>query len=166
MTEEIWKDVKGYEGLYKVSDLGNVKSLNYNKTKAEKLMTPFVSNGYLRIRLHNKGIYKTHMVHRLVCFSFLENSIKDQVNHINGIKSDNRLINLEWVTQSENELHSYKVLGKIPTYGINHGNSILNDIKVFEIRKSDLSDKHLSVIYKVSRRHINNIKNRKTWTHI
>lgn len=128
--EEIWKDIKGYEGLYQISDRGNVKSLNYNNTgKNCILKSSNNGNGYLCIGLRINGKTKTRRVHRLVCEAFLPNpENKETVNHKNGIKTDNRLENLEWATYSENNKHSYIELGKKGTMtgklGKNHNRSI------------------------------------------
>ena len=108
MNEEIWKDVRGYESKYAVSNMGRVKSLNYNNTGKEKLLRPCKHrDGYLHIYLCKGGKRKTHRVHRLVLMTFnpCENSHELQVNHINELKDDNRLENLEWVTCKENCNH-------------------------------------------------------------
>ena len=104
---EVFKDIKGFEGKYQVSNMGNVKSLNFNNTKKERLLsTRGLSSGYPKVSLGRKG---NNHVHRLVAETFLNKPIgKDQVNHINGIKTDNRLSNLEWVTGSENMQHALK----------------------------------------------------------
>jgi len=96
--EEVWKNVVGHEGLYNVSNLGNVFSLRLNR-----LMKKNISNrGYERVTLNKKQV----SVHRIVCDAFLpKNENKKIVNHINGIKHDNRLENLEWVTSRENTIH-------------------------------------------------------------
>lgn len=96
----IWKDVKGYEGLYRVSDLGDVYSIITNK----KLKIRFSREGYSKINLSKNGIRKTHFVHRLVMetFNAIEGMDSLQVNHINEIKNDNALSNLEWCTAKEN----------------------------------------------------------------
>ena len=104
--EEIWKDIVGYEGLYVVSNLGRVKSIRY---KNSRILKPHLNErGYLVVGLSKNGKAKIYKVHRLVMISFvgyLEG--KDQVNHIDGNKTNNRLDNLEWCTQSENLRHAY-----------------------------------------------------------
>jgi hypothetical protein len=102
--KEIWKDVLGYEGIYQVSNLGNVKSLKFNKQKIlSKCLNP---NGYYTVTLSKKGQTKNMLVHRLVCISFIENEDnKPQVNHIDYDKKNNNVDNLEWVTQEENNNH-------------------------------------------------------------
>lgn len=112
--EETWKDIKGYEGLYQVSDRGNVKSIFYKRTRNEIILKQCNHfNGYYQVCLCFKKKRKTHLVHRLVCNAFLDNpENKKTVNHKNGNKTDNRLENLEWNTYSENETHSYRILGK------------------------------------------------------
>ena len=106
---EIWKDVIGYEGLYQVSNLGNVKSYNSNRFKNGLILKQGTSKkGYKVIYFIKDRIKKTLSVHRLVAISFIENTYdKPQVNHINGIKYDNNIDNLEWVTNSENMKHAF-----------------------------------------------------------
>ena len=116
MTEEIWKPVVGYEGKYEVSNMGRIKSLpkyNFNRTL---ILKPYISkqNGYAYIQLSNgnKGA-KSHRIHKLVMQAFTDyrNDKYDpmkQIDHINGNKADNRLENLEVVTQSENSIRAWK----------------------------------------------------------
>lgn len=105
MIEE-WKDIPGYEGLYQVSSLGNIKSINYNHTKKEKLLKPQKqSNGYMTTRIGNK----TKTIHRIVANAFITNSLnKPCINHIDGNKTNNRADNLEWCTNSENMKHAIR----------------------------------------------------------
>ena len=105
---EVWKSIKGYEGLYEISNLGRVKSTRKNK----EVFLKFRDNGkgYNVSALYNKGVRANIKVHRLVAIHFIENVFnKPQVNHINGVKSDNRVHNLEWCTNKENVIHSYSL---------------------------------------------------------
>lgn len=119
--KEIWKDIKGYEGLYQVSNLGRIKSLEryvknhdamqYHEEKI-KLATERKRNdgkqGYLALQLYRDNKAKNCYVHRLVAEAFIPNpESKPTVNHINGDKHDNRAENLEWATYSENNIHAY-----------------------------------------------------------
>lgn len=98
IMKEIWKDITGYEGLYQISNNGNVKSLGNNKTKKEKILKPSVDgDGYLFVKLCKNRKLKYFKVHRLVAQAFISNPNNlPQVNHKNEIKDDNRLENLEW----------------------------------------------------------------------
>ena len=110
--KEIWKDIKGYEGLYQVSNLGRVKSLERKvlrsegeyRTISERILKPQTTlRGYQRIGLHYKGINKLFRIHRLVAQAFIPNpDNKPEVNHIDGKTSNNRVDNLEWVTAAQN----------------------------------------------------------------
>ena len=98
---EIWKDIPNYEGLYQVSNLGDIKSLyNYRKYS---ILTPRLKRGYYTVGLRKNGIRKWHLVHRLVASAFIMNPDNlPQVNHKNEIKTDNRAENLEWCSVSYN----------------------------------------------------------------
>lgn len=110
MKTEIWKDISWYEWLYQVSNLGNVKSLNYLWHWNNKLLKPYL-NKYYYVTIWKKYDYKHIFIHRLVALAFIENlENKKEVNHINWIKTDNRIENLEWVTRSENQKHRFDIL--------------------------------------------------------
>jgi len=107
---ETWKDVVGYEGLYQVSDLGHVKSLNYNHTmKPKVLCEKRHSSGYLTVVLCKDGQKRNHSIHILVAGAFIENPERlPCVNHIDGNKANNKVENLEWVTRSQNTRHAIR----------------------------------------------------------
>jgi hypothetical protein len=106
---EIWKDVFGYESKYQISNFGKVRSLIYGK---KIILSPANINGYKQVGLSYKGKTNKFYVHRLVLIAFIENTEnKKEVNHINGVKNDNRVSNLEWCTPKENMKHRNDVLG-------------------------------------------------------
>lgn len=104
MEKEIWRDIEGYNGLYQVSNMGRVKSLNYDRTGKEKILKQYKDkDGYLYINLCKNSKKKTLKVHRLVALAFIDNPDgKEEIDHINTIRDDNRLENLSWATRKEN----------------------------------------------------------------
>lgn len=104
--QEIWKPVKDYEGLYEVSNLGRVQSLNYRRTKQVRcLSATYNAKGYLQVLLCNNGKKQTRTVHLIVAESFLNHTrcgMKLVVDHINDVRNDNRLENLRIITNREN----------------------------------------------------------------
>lgn len=121
MMQEVWKDIEGYEGLYQVSNLGNVKSLDKRwntspdhaiNVRGKMLKQRKMYAGYMQVGLSRNGVTKTHRVHKLVADAFIVNpENKPQINHKNGDKTDNTVSNLEWCTASENQRHKVDVLG-------------------------------------------------------
>ena len=122
--EEIWKDVVGFEGLYEVSNYGRIRSLPHETVIHRKNATPYVlkkggvivnpqprRHGYLSVWLYGNGgnngrTGKQYSVHRIVAEAFIPNpNQREEVNHINEDKADNRACNLEWCTHKENSNH-------------------------------------------------------------
>ena len=122
---EIWKDIEGYEGKYQVSNLGNVKSLNYkNSGKEQNIALCNDADGYLLVNLRLNNKVKTKRVHRLVAQAFIPNpENKPQVNHIDGNKKNNKIENLEWCTCEENQRHAWDKGLKIRTKEMNERQS-------------------------------------------
>ena len=172
--EEVWKDVKGYEGYYQVSNLGNIKSLEriiensgtltgYYKVK-ERILKPRENknrNGYYELSLRKDGKEKRFKVHRLVACAFIENPYnKPEVNHIDGNKSNNCVSNLEWTTSKENKEHAWNM-------GLNNSNHKKKPIKCNEnnmcFESVVQASKELNCdrrgIFRVLKGEIKNIKN-------
>lgn len=120
--QELWLPISGYIGIYEISDMGRIRTLErdiyykkgknqYKRVQKPKIMKLQENRGgYLWINLNRAGKHKVARIHRLVAKAFipLVNG-KYIVNHKNGIKTDNRVVNLEWTTSAENNLHAYEV---------------------------------------------------------
>lgn len=114
---EIWKDVLNYEGIYAVSNLGNVSRISWGYRKPIKQHDHRRINAYKVVRLSKGGICKMKLVHRLVAEVFIPNpKNKPEVNHIDRNKLNNISDNLEWVTHNENIRHSTGVRNKMKSF--------------------------------------------------
>jgi len=134
--EEVFKDIKGYEGMYQVSNLGRVKSLIRKWVVKEKILKivphirknkygVYYNDGYLQVGLTDKNKKgHSYSIHQLIARAFIQNpNHYKEINHINGIKSDNIVENIEWCTHSGNISHAVKNKLMKFNYGKDHHNS-------------------------------------------
>lgn len=151
--KEIWKDVKGYEGLYKVSNLGNIKRILFinNKVikKQDKLLKPQINKrNRIYITLYKEGKKKNCIVHRLIAEAFIPNPNNyPEVNHIDGNSLNNNVNNLEWCTKKYNCKHAYdNNLSKLKKYNENNKKNIIrNDGIIYDSAYSASKDLNVNV---------------------
>lgn len=175
---ERWSEIKGYEGLYNISDFGRIKALEkiivYSNGKIyhydEKHLKLNYSNGYRSISLVKNKEKITHMAHILVGQHFIPNpDNKPFMNHLDGDRSNNYYLNLEWSTNSENQLHSYHVLGRKAVKGEINGISKLKEVDIPLIRQLRIEGKTISEIaglFSVSYEAIRKVIIGKNWSWI
>jgi len=171
----IWRDIKGYEGLYKVSDLGNIKRMPSKSITGKALKEKYLkpqrdSNGYTRVYLIRDGKGTRAKRHRVVAENFIKNPLrKKEVNHKNGVKSDNRVVNLEWMTPKENTRHAWATGLIKRECGEKSNASKLKKEDVLSIREKVLNGTNRNLIskeYGIALTTISAIILRKTWKHI
>jgi len=163
---EKFKQIKGYED-YSVSNQGRVKSIRF----PNRCLKPGKNRyGYLLVDLCKNGVHKNHKIHRLVALAYIPNpENKRTVNHIDGIKTNNFVENLEWNTHSENNQHAYDA-GLKDDRGSKHGMAKLTEDQVLEIRRlyktGNYIYKDLGAMFGVHYTLIGYIVNRKIWKHM
>jgi DNA-binding MarR family transcriptional regulator len=173
---ERWKDVVGYEGIYQVSNKGRVKRIagGAGAVIGRILKLSNHRTGYLYVDLHRDGIRKSAKVHRLVANAFFgpPPSPDHEVNHRNGNKCDNRTVNLEWASRSENIKHSFEVLGEKPpcVQGERHGNSTLTRDEVEKLLRLYAAGTHtqqqLAEMFETTQSNIGHIVRGERWQHV
>lgn len=168
---ETWKKANGYSN-YEVSSLGRIKTFNWKGSGRIAILKPALDkSGYLRTVLKgDNGVSKTIKVHRVVLNTFNPTNDVMEVNHKNGVKHDNRIDNLEWVTRRQNIQHCIDNKLQTPFKGEEVGNSKLKEFQVLEIRKKFkprvYSRAKLSKEYNVSEATIKDIIYKRTWKHL
>ncbi len=170
-AEERWRWVKGYEGLYMVSDHGRVMSVPRVTHYGHIMKIKKSWSGYMRVCLCKENVKSERAVHRLVAEAFLDHGEdKTEVNHKNGVRDDNRVENLEWVTRSENEKHAYRVLGKAPNKPWDGKPRKFarrfTDEQVRAIRADERPNTVIGAEYGVSKTAIRDIKIRKNYAEV
>lgn len=170
MSQEVWRDIIGYGGVYQISNMGQIKS--YQISKTGKIRVPALDKDGYKYLVFNSANHeqKTVRVHRLVATTFIQNPLNlPQVNHKNGIKQDNRAENLEWVTASQNAKHAYSI-GLKSQAGIKNACSKLTNSDVLEIYKTAWEERDpywkIAQNFNIHRDQVGKIKYGITWAHI
>ena len=173
---EVWKPVVGYEGAYEVSSEGRCRrAVNRFGNPSGRLLKPSIGRGYPRYALSYDDQVRHLSAHRLMWEAFVGPIPEGmQINHKNGVKSDNRLENLEVVTPSENTQHAHNVLGYVPKKpphvpGTKNGRALVTEEQVREIRsryKTGETQDSLAAAFGVKQTTISQIVLGKIWRHV
>jgi hypothetical protein len=172
-TEERWRPIRDFEGIFEVSDQGNVRRIvsRYLNPRVSLLKQETHKQGYKRIHFRQNGRGRRALVHVLVAEAFLgEQPAGTQINHIDGDKANNRADNLEFVTPSRNVRHSLDVLGVQRAKGERNGMASLTDEQAQQIRMMHKTGRYKQVelarMFNTSPTVIGRLLLRKTWRHI
>ena len=169
--EEIFVDIKGYEGLYQISNFGRVKSLErhdrFNRHILDKILYLKKHRcGYHQVFLSKNGAYKYPYVHRLVALHFIPIEIDRKfVNHKDGNKTNNHVGNLEWCTRSENMIHA---VASDCDYQEKRGKLKKEQVReiLILLKESNKSQREIGLFYGVSQTQISRIKRGMRWSNI
>ena len=169
VCQEEWKNLIGFEYRYDISNLGRIKSLNYNHTKKPRLLKQNIDKyGYFTVCLFNKKRFYLK-IHRLVGIHFIPNANNlPEINHKKGVKSDNAFYSLEWITTADNIRESLRLKLKVMPNGENCHWSKLTKEEALKIKYHHvlMTNLELAKKYNVSRTTISAIRNNKNWKHI
>lgn len=150
--EEIWRDIDGYEGLYKVSNLGNIKSLNYRRTGKEEILKAEINNGYLYVILYKERKIKLYLVHRLVAIAFIPNPYNlPEINHKDEDRTNNIVSNLEWCNRQYNNIYGKRLQSISKKVLCVETNKIYNSMKEAE-RDLGCDHSHISAVCRGKRK--------------
>lgn len=170
------QEIKGYEGLYSVTEDGKIWASAKLNWKSRFLKTWLIGHGYQVVALYKEEKQKKFLVHRLVALTYIPNPLNfKEVNHKNANRLDNRVENLEWVSSKQNKRHAinlglYKNLGKNSPKGSENKQSKLTECKVIKLRNlyrtGKFTQEQLAVRFKVADSTIGHIIGRRSWKHV
>lgn len=173
---EIWKPIPSLLGFYEASSLGRIRSISRVSVLNGKHLRPIKGKiikqtrhkktGYFYLSVCVNGVVMSRLSHRLIAEAWIENPMnKPHVNHLKGIKSDNRPSQLEWSTISENRLHSFRI-GLQTAKGSKNSQARLTLEQVLEIRNSTDKNGVIAKRYNVSPATVCDIQTKRSWSHI
>lgn len=174
---EVWEDIEGYEGYYQVSDLGRVKGVKricktwngYRGVPETIIVGSLDKRGYPQVNLSISDITECYKVHRLVAIAFIPNpDNKPDVNHKDGVKTNNFKDNLEWNTKKENTQHAHRTGLARGRRGEEHGQTNLTEIQAIDIKynHNGKTGVELARMYGITTSSVSAIRTGKRWKYI